>query len=83
MTVERSDPPLAAPERQMLDVWLDFQWDTLALKCGGPTGDQLRARVCPSPRRPKVGQVPLTLWSDMVVRLLRTWPIADRSRFAG
>ena len=47
MTVERIDPPLVAPERQMLDAWLDFHRATLALKCEGLTDDQLRARAVP------------------------------------
>jgi hypothetical protein len=47
MTVERIQPPLAAQERQMLDAWLDFQRDTLAVKCDGLTGEQLRQRAVP------------------------------------
>jgi hypothetical protein len=47
MTVKRTDPPLVAQERQMLGAWLDFQRDTLALKCDGLTGDQLRDRAVP------------------------------------
>ena len=47
MMVERIQPPLAAQERQMLDAWLDFQRDTLAVKCEGLTGDQLRQRAVP------------------------------------
>ena len=35
MTVERAEPPLVAQERQMLDAWLDFHRDTLAVKCDG------------------------------------------------
>ncbi len=49
MTVERSEPPLVAQERQMLEAWLDFHRDTLARKCEGLTGAQLRERaVLPS-----------------------------------
>jgi uncharacterized damage-inducible protein DinB len=47
MTVERAEPPLAAQERAMLDAWLDFHRDTLALKCDGLTGEQLRQRTVP------------------------------------
>jgi uncharacterized damage-inducible protein DinB len=47
MTVERIDPPLAAAERQMLDAWLDYHRDTLALKCDGLAGHQLRERAVP------------------------------------
>ena len=47
MTVERIVPPLVAQEREMLEAWLDFQRDTLALKCDGLTGDQLRERAVP------------------------------------
>ena len=47
MTVERIVPPLAAQEREMLEAWLDFQRDTLALKCDGLTGDQLREQAVP------------------------------------
>jgi hypothetical protein len=47
MTVERSDPPLAAQEREMLDAWLDYHRATLAVKCEGLTDDQLRARAVP------------------------------------
>jgi uncharacterized damage-inducible protein DinB len=47
MTVERVEPPLAAQERAMLGAWLDFHRDTLAVKCDGLTGDQLRKRAVP------------------------------------
>jgi Protein of unknown function (DUF664) len=47
MTVERTEPPLVAQERAMLDAWLDFHRDTLAVKCDGLTGDQLRERAVP------------------------------------
>jgi uncharacterized damage-inducible protein DinB len=47
MTVERVMPAPVAAEREMLDAWLDFQRDTLALKCGGLTGEQLRERAVP------------------------------------
>jgi uncharacterized damage-inducible protein DinB len=47
MTVERIDPPLVAPEREMLQAWLDFHRDTLAVKCAGLTDGQLRERAVP------------------------------------
>jgi hypothetical protein len=47
MTVERIVPAPVAAEREMLDAWLDFQRDTLALKCDGLTGEQLRERAVP------------------------------------
>ena len=47
MTVERVVPAPVAAEREMLDAWLDFQRDTLALKCDGLTGEQLRERAVP------------------------------------
>jgi len=47
MTVERVEPPLVAAERGMLDAWLDYHRDTLALKCDGLAGGQLRQRAVP------------------------------------
>jgi uncharacterized damage-inducible protein DinB len=47
MTVERAEPPLVAAERAMLDAWLDYHRDTLALKCDGLTCGQLRQRAVP------------------------------------
>jgi uncharacterized damage-inducible protein DinB len=47
MTDERVVPPLAAQEREMLTAWLDFHRDTLARKCEGLTGEQLRQRTVP------------------------------------
>jgi uncharacterized damage-inducible protein DinB len=50
MTAERTETPREAGEREMLTAWLDRQRDTLAWKCEGLTGDQLRERsVPPSP----------------------------------
>ena len=45
MTLERAEPPLAAQEREMLNSWLEFHRATLAPKCDGLTGDQLRQLV--------------------------------------
>jgi hypothetical protein len=36
VTLERAEPPLAAQEREMLNSWLEFHRDTLALKCDRP-----------------------------------------------
>ena len=47
MAIERVIPPLEARERAMLDAWLDFHRDTLALKCEGLTAEQLRERAVP------------------------------------
>lgn len=44
MTTARSDPPNIAPERVMLDAWLDYQRATLETKCDGLSHDQLRMR---------------------------------------
>src|SRR5215469_7605447 len=57
MTVERTEPPLAAKERQMLEAWLDFHRDTLALKCDGLTGGQLRQRAVPPAKLSLLGLV--------------------------
>ena len=49
MTVERAEPPLVAHEREMLEAWLEFHRDTLAVKCEGLADGQLRERaVAPS-----------------------------------
>ncbi|MEV0150612.1 MULTISPECIES: DinB family protein [unclassified Nonomuraea] len=42
MADNRVDPPLAADERATLSGFLDWQRDTLALKCDGLTSEQLR-----------------------------------------
>jgi uncharacterized damage-inducible protein DinB len=47
MTVERIDAPLEAGEREMLTAWLDWHRATLARKCDGLNGDQLRERAVP------------------------------------
>jgi hypothetical protein len=57
MTVERVQPPLAAQEREMLEAWLDFHRDTLAVKCEGLTGDQLRERAVPPSSLSLLGMV--------------------------
>jgi uncharacterized damage-inducible protein DinB len=57
MTVERVVPALVAAEREMLGAWLDFQRDTLALKCDGLTGGQLRERAVPPAKLSLLGLV--------------------------
>lgn len=47
MTIERVFPPLEAAERAMLEAWLDFHRDTLAVKCTGLTDEQLREQAVP------------------------------------
>jgi uncharacterized damage-inducible protein DinB len=44
---DRLDPPIVADETTMLDAWLDYERNTLALKCAGLTDDQLRERAVP------------------------------------
>ena len=41
MTIERTDPPLAADEATMLVAFLDFHRDTLRMKADGLTAEQL------------------------------------------
>jgi uncharacterized damage-inducible protein DinB len=57
MTLERAEPPLAAQEREMLNSWLEFHRDTLALKCAGLTADQLRQRAVRPSRLSLLGLV--------------------------
>ena len=52
MTAERTLPPLEADERTTLTAFLDAQRATLAIKCDGLTGDQLRERAVPASTRP-------------------------------
>ena len=44
MTDTRIVPPLTGDERTMLNNWLEWHRGTLAVKCAGLTGDQLRLR---------------------------------------
>jgi uncharacterized damage-inducible protein DinB len=48
MTIERTDPPLAADEASMLVAFLDYHRDTLRMKADGLTADQLRQTLPPS-----------------------------------
>ncbi|WP_459246182.1 DinB family protein [Streptomyces youssoufiensis] len=46
----RREPPLIAEERRMLEAWLDYHRETLAMKCEGLTEAQVReASTPPSP----------------------------------
>src|SRR5438270_13442753 len=47
MTVTRTDPPLIADERAMLEAWLEYHRATLAMKCDGLSAEQLRQRAVP------------------------------------
>jgi uncharacterized damage-inducible protein DinB len=47
MNDPRIDPPLEADERTTLTAFLDFNRETLALKCQGLADDQLRERAVP------------------------------------
>ncbi|MFE1785297.1 DinB family protein [Streptomyces sp. NPDC059506] len=48
-TDQRIDPPFIADERPMLENWLEYHRQTLAVKCEGLTPEQLRLRsVSPS-----------------------------------
>jgi uncharacterized damage-inducible protein DinB len=47
MPVERSDPAYELDERAMLDAWLEYHRATLAMKCDGLSGEQLRERAVP------------------------------------
>ncbi|MEN3360871.1 MAG: hypothetical protein V7637_4853 [Mycobacteriales bacterium] len=40
----RTDPPLIADERPMLEGWLEYHRQTLLLKCAGLTAEQLKRR---------------------------------------
>ncbi|GAB7050607.1 DinB family protein [Catenuloplanes indicus] len=47
--IERASEPFVAPERQMLEGWLDWHRQTLLTKCAGLTAEQLKtASVEPS-----------------------------------
>jgi uncharacterized damage-inducible protein DinB len=47
MTTQRTEPPLAAGERDMLTGWLDYHRATLLWKCEGLSDDQLGQRSVP------------------------------------
>ena len=47
MEIPRPAPPRSAPEREMLEAWLDFHRITLERKCSGLSPEQLRRRAVP------------------------------------
>src|SRR5215475_15623241 len=47
MEIPRPAPPRSAPEREMLEAWLDFHRLTLERKCSGLSPEQLRRRAVP------------------------------------
>ncbi|MBE1458346.1 putative damage-inducible protein DinB [Nocardiopsis terrae] len=47
MNDARTDPPFIADERTMLNNWLDWHRQTLAVKCQGLSAPQLRERSAP------------------------------------
>ncbi|MEV6400496.1 DinB family protein [Streptomyces sp. NPDC051907] len=48
-TTERTEPSTTDDERGMLEGWLDFHRETLALKCAGLSDEQLRRKpIAPS-----------------------------------
>ncbi|MGW2821330.1 DinB family protein [Streptomyces sp. NPDC001443] len=47
MTTERREPDQDADERTMLEGWLDYHRQTLAVKCEGLTDEQLRTAAVP------------------------------------
>jgi hypothetical protein len=53
----RDDPPLEGDERTMLVGWLDFHRETLAMKVGGLTSEQLAGRPIPNSATSLLGLV--------------------------
>ncbi|MFJ2028977.1 DinB family protein [Streptosporangium sp. NPDC087985] len=47
MTDNRVSPPFVGDERAMLNNWLDWHRETLAVKCAGLSEEQLRERAVP------------------------------------
>ena len=45
--MDRREPPLVNGERAALQTWLDYQRETLLLKCSGLTAEQLREHSVP------------------------------------
>jgi hypothetical protein len=54
---DRESAPYVAGEREMLDGWLDFHRQTLLIKCGGLTAEQLRQRSAPPSNLTLIGLV--------------------------
>jgi uncharacterized damage-inducible protein DinB len=55
--VDRAEPGLTLGERAALDASLDYQRDTLLLKCAGLTASQLKERAVPPSRLSLLGLV--------------------------
>ena len=55
--VERIQPDRIADERTSLEQWLDYQRQTMLLKCAGLTAEQLRQRSVPPSRLSLLGLV--------------------------
>jgi beta-phosphoglucomutase-like phosphatase (HAD superfamily) len=47
MTIQRTEPSLTADERTMLEGWLDYHRETLAIKCAGLDDARLRTASVP------------------------------------
>ncbi|WP_030170150.1 DinB family protein [Spirillospora albida] len=86
---ERTDPPLEGDERATLTGFLQYQRDTLAWKCSGLTGDQLRSRAVSPSALSLIGLVRHMTdversWFRNVLNgedILPIYWAADRSRF--
>ncbi|MEV0372706.1 DinB family protein [Streptomyces sp. NPDC050636] len=72
--IERRELPTVAPEREMLQGWLDWHRDTLLAKCAGLTPDQLVEASTPPSSLTLLGLV------RHLTDVERTW---FRVRFAG
>ncbi|RDG32618.1 DinB family protein [Streptomyces corynorhini] len=56
-TSERIDPSTLAGEREMLESWLDYHRETLALKCAGLSDKQLKEASVPPSELTLIGLV--------------------------
>ena len=54
---KRTEPPLVTGEREALEAWLDFQRETLLVKCSGLTAEQLKEHAVPPSRLTLLGLV--------------------------
>src|SRR4051794_38241673 len=54
---QRTEPPYECDERTMLESWLEYHRETLAMKCDGLTPEQLRARSVPPSQLSLLGLV--------------------------
>ncbi len=70
----RTDPPYVGDERTMLDGWLDYDRQTLLLKCAGLTAEQLKVRSAEPSSLSLLGLV------RHMAEVERSW---FRQRFAG